>query len=222
MLSLLRGARASRYVLASLALSGAACGGGTGDESSATASGGAGGRGATDARFTIFDLPTPERSPYDIVVGPDGNLWFTEGAGTAVGRITPAGEVTEFPVGTENSFSMTSGPDGNLWFTSSGDSKLCTITPSGTVTAVPLPATVLQVGALVAGPDGNMWVAADSSVAKVTRLRRSHTLPNHHGRKLGKRDHRGPRRQHLVHGVLRAQNREALPFRYDDRVSPGQ
>ena len=40
---------------------------------------------------TEFPIPTPSSTPYGIVVGPDGNLWFTEGAPAAnkVGRITP-------------------------------------------------------------------------------------------------------------------------------------
>ena len=35
--------------------------------------------------------------PSGITAGPDGNLWFTEAAAT-IGRITPAGTVTEFPL----------------------------------------------------------------------------------------------------------------------------
>ena len=36
-------------------------------------------------------------APGDIVAGPDGNLWFVEGS--AIGRVTPAGTVTEFSSG---------------------------------------------------------------------------------------------------------------------------
>ena len=35
-----------------------------------------------------------------IAAGPDGNLWFTEFATNQIGRITPAGTITEFPVPT--------------------------------------------------------------------------------------------------------------------------
>ncbi len=35
-----------------------------------------------------------------IAAGPDGNVWFTEGVGNKIGRITPAGDVTEFPPAT--------------------------------------------------------------------------------------------------------------------------
>ena len=38
-------------------------------------------------------------SPFEITAGPDGNLWFTENVGNRIGRITPAGVVTEFSAG---------------------------------------------------------------------------------------------------------------------------
>jgi virginiamycin B lyase len=75
--------------------------------------------------------------PVAVTAGPDGAVWFTEDSGGStlfkgifsfnpafVGRITPAGDVTEFPVPAEfpNGFGLggiTTGPDGNLWFTES-------------------------------------------------------------------------------------------------------
>jgi len=38
--------------------------------------------------------------PSFIASGPDGNLWFTEPTGK-IGRLTPAGALTEFPVSGE-------------------------------------------------------------------------------------------------------------------------
>ena len=57
--------------------------------------------------------------PGGIAAGPDGNLWFTEGNGNQIGRITTAGVITEFPIPTANSdpYGIAAGPDGNLWFT---------------------------------------------------------------------------------------------------------
>ena len=49
-----------------------------------------------------------------IVPGPDGNMWFN-GFGT-IGRITPAGAITEFAID-GNAEALAWGPDGNLWFT---------------------------------------------------------------------------------------------------------
>ncbi len=36
--------------------------------------------------YTEFSVPTASAAPQDI---PDGNLWFTEGGGNKIGRITP-------------------------------------------------------------------------------------------------------------------------------------
>src|SRR3712207_3436582 len=65
------------------------------------------------ASLKQFRVPTDDSQPRHITVGSDGNLWFTEGnefftpdpdpemGGTfhnQIGRITPAGEITEFRV----------------------------------------------------------------------------------------------------------------------------
>ncbi len=47
---------------------------------------------------TFFPLPNGGTRPYTIVTGPDGNLWFTESSRDAIGRITPDGTITEFPL----------------------------------------------------------------------------------------------------------------------------
>jgi streptogramin lyase len=66
-----------------------------------------------------FSVPTTNGFPSEITAGPDGNIWFTEFYGDKIGRITPSGTVTEFPIPTARSNPpdyITSGPDGNLWF----------------------------------------------------------------------------------------------------------
>lgn len=68
--------------------------------------------------------------PQGIAAGPDGNVWFTEEFGGRIGRITPAGVITEFPIGRPvpgcdpdiepcgvRPGGIAAGPDGNLWFT---------------------------------------------------------------------------------------------------------
>ena len=72
-----------------------------------------GGRPGRDHHLLQRRHHQPARRPR---AGPDGNLWFTGGFESKVGRITTAGSVTEFPsVGGFGA--MTAGPDGNLWFT---------------------------------------------------------------------------------------------------------
>src|SRR5450755_1252800 len=76
----------------------------------------------------------------NIVTGPDGNLWFTLWGEGAVGRITPAGRVTEFSVrnavpGSEPELGgeIVPGADGNLWFADFAGA-IGRITPSGQIT----------------------------------------------------------------------------------------
>lgn len=68
-----------------------------------------------------------------ITLGPDGNLWFTEGSGNRVGRITPAGVITEFKlIGLADNAglsSITTGPDKKLWFTEKNANKIGRFTP---------------------------------------------------------------------------------------------
>ena len=114
---------------------------------------------------------TPGSQPQGIAVGPDGNLWFTEPAGHRIGRITPAGVVTEFPLSADATpVGITVGPDGNLWFTEgAGPGWLGRISTSGVVEEYPRPgaeaASNLQ--GIVTGPDGNLFVADPSGVIRI-------------------------------------------------------
>jgi streptogramin lyase len=61
--------------------------------------------------------------PQSIAAGPEGNMWFTDpNAPYAIGRVNPAGEVSEFPAPSAPA-SIVKGPDGNMWFTQGGSSE---------------------------------------------------------------------------------------------------
>src|SRR5437868_4101348 len=49
--------------------------------------------------FHEFSLAAASQ-PLGITSGPDGNLWFAEAHGNRIGKITPSGEITEFPLPT--------------------------------------------------------------------------------------------------------------------------
>jgi streptogramin lyase len=84
-------------------------------------------RVTTAGVFTRHSLPQPPDYVYlqGIVSGPDGNLWFTVLDYTTntsfIGRITPAGTVTEFatPVTQSAPEGITVGPDRAIWFAAS-------------------------------------------------------------------------------------------------------
>src|SRR5258708_12067255 len=77
-----------------------------------------------------------------IAPGPDGNLWFTEFWANRIGRMTPSGALTEFPIPTPESAprGIVAGPDGNVWFVESANlgSAIARVTTKGVVTEFPL------------------------------------------------------------------------------------
>src|SRR5207248_628541 len=76
-----------------------------------------------------------------IAAGPDGNMWFTAVNSNQVGRITPSGTVTQYPIPTPDSSpqKIVAAPDSNLWFTEEvGQIGMVTVT--GNITEFPLQA----------------------------------------------------------------------------------
>lgn len=125
----------------------------------------------SQAQVTEFSVPTAASSPFGIVSGPDGNLWFTEFTADKIGRSTTAGVITEFafsagfgPAG------LTVGPDGNLWVCGFGSAKVARVTTAGVVTEFPVPTGASQPRSIVTGPDGNLWFTetAGNNVGRIT------------------------------------------------------
>jgi streptogramin lyase len=90
--------------------------------------------------------------PSAIAAGPDGNLWFTEpGPFNAVGRCTPSGGISEYPLPSANAepAGITAGPDGNMWFSEEFVGKIGRLSDltgggtlaSSTITQTPLGGT---------------------------------------------------------------------------------
>ena len=73
-----------------------------------------------------FPIPSGGLSEW-IASGPDGTVWFTEGDGNRIGKITPNGVITEFATAVGSlPEGITIGPDGNLWFTEYSRNKIGT------------------------------------------------------------------------------------------------
>jgi streptogramin lyase len=113
--------------------------------------------------ITRFTVP---RIAVAIAAGPDGNLWFTEGFGGSVGRMTTDGVVTEFAIPTAGvtASAITAGPGGNLWFTEyrsadetgPGVAMIARITAAGEITEFPI-STSYAPFTIVTGSDGGLW-----------------------------------------------------------------
>jgi streptogramin lyase len=99
----------------------------------------------------------PTSDPGELLLASDGNLWFTDDAVPAIGRITPSGEITEFtgPLTSESRpQGLVAGPGGYLWF--ADDDSIGRISLNGTITEFPL-APRSNPEHLVLGPGGNIW-----------------------------------------------------------------
>ena len=116
-----------------------------------------------------YRVPTADSQPRHVTVGSDGNLWFTEGNAVFpnpanVGRITPSGEITEFPVCLDGCLpnDIVQGPGNVLYFTQN-DPGLGRITTSGEVLPDVAPVDgegnqiTNAIGNGIAAAGGNVW-----------------------------------------------------------------
>lgn len=125
---------------------------------------------------TIKEFPvTASSQPASITRGSDGNLWFTEHGANNIGRITPAGIVTEFPLPTATSLpvGITSGPDDNLWFAEIGANKIGVVQIAADIAASQTAAAMVAAG-------GNLTYTitiTNNGPADATNVALTDTLP---------------------------------------------
>ena len=136
-------------------------------------------RMTTSGNLTEFPLPPHfDLHVYGLTSGPDGNVWYVRSRSFIdfepdfgrVGRVTPAGGVTEFSFDDTLS-GITIGPDANLWFTGSGRSNIYRMTTAGQLLLptfqVPGPGRFLV--DVATGPDGNVWFV-ENALNRIGRI----------------------------------------------------
>jgi streptogramin lyase len=139
------------------------------------------------ATIREFQIPTPNTDLFgpfpdstgiqsgDIARGPDGNVWFTEELSQKVGRITPAGVITEFAVPGQILAGIAAGPDGRIWVVDS-TGIIFKMSTAGVIVgtfAVAHPTGCeddQQLTQIVAGPNQTLWFTdlACSVVYRIT------------------------------------------------------
>jgi streptogramin lyase len=132
----------------------------------------------TNGVFTKVAVPKMNyTSSWGFTTAPDGSFWFSElsSQDQAIGRVTPDGTNTEYPIPTDNTVrrvyinGMAVGSDGNIWFSGSEGSDptftsyLRRMTPAGVFTTIPILAT-LGIGEMIAGPDGAIWFSGEETL----------------------------------------------------------
>lgn len=135
----------------------------------------------TTHAITEYNLtqPTPGATtlPDSIIEGPDGNMWFSQANGFngygAIGKISPTGTITEYPItvsSVASPHSLVFGPDGNIWFTTYG-SNIGVMDTNGNIvhhymTGPDQWSSVSR--AICVGPDNQVWfINSSSTVAKI-------------------------------------------------------
>jgi virginiamycin B lyase len=112
---------------------------------------------------TTFPLPAPYTA-FDLVKGPDGNVWFTsdlmlDGSHyDAIGRMTPRGRLRFFTIPTANSApeGIALGPDHDLWF-GEGAGRIGAISTAGKIREFATGYRGSEISAILAGPGRSMW-----------------------------------------------------------------
>jgi streptogramin lyase len=126
--------------------------------------------------------------PDAIIAGPDGNVWFDDQYSNdyEVGRVTPSGTITEYPLGDGLPVGLTAGIDGNIWVAQGAGLDPTTapeavdrIVPAATITPADIerlsmglhPDGVQDGDEIITGPDGNLWFTdsfAPKGIGKVS------------------------------------------------------
>ncbi len=126
---------------------------------------------------TDVSIPTPASAPCSIILGPDGNLWFTQQNAADIGRITPSGVVTEYPIPSGNfAASLTVDANGTIWFTEAASNNIGEITfaaGGGAPVIQEFPfansATTLNITwGIATTPDGNVWFANSNLIGEMS------------------------------------------------------
>ena len=111
--------------------------------------------------ITEFPIPTGGSQPLEIAAGSDGNLWFTEGAASKIGKINPTTDaISEFATPTAGALPalIATGPDGNLWFTEDNAGQIGEINPTtDAINEYSIPYAGTRPIYIAAGPDGDLW-----------------------------------------------------------------
>jgi streptogramin lyase len=117
--------------------------------------------GGTATEFTnVPNLPNCSY-PYDLAVGPDGQVWFTESGSTAgIAEMTTDGatvtqKAATAPASQPNQ--MAKGPDGTIWFVEVAANLIGHIDSLGGLHEYLIPTPAAGWGDIVDGGDGNMW-----------------------------------------------------------------
>jgi streptogramin lyase len=116
--------------------------------------------------FETFEVATKDELS-EIVLGPDGNIWF--GAGTNVERVTPQGAVSIFSTKPAMLVqNLIAGPDGDLWFSGSDyGPEIGRMNISGEMLSELTFKRGGPIEQLIVGPGNKVWVTQADTIIRM-------------------------------------------------------
>lgn len=130
--------------------------------------------GGTDTAFGVANGLQPGAEPDAITPGPGGDTWFDDqrSGDDAVGKATPSGHITEFPL-SGTPWDLTEGIDRNVWLPQGDPNGIDRVTRSGAVSLFTKglkPGAKIEDGTnVVSGPDGNLWFLDEGPPTAIVR-----------------------------------------------------
>ncbi len=110
-------------------------------------------------------------SPFGMVVGPDGALWFTNLNNGSIGRITMLGTTTTFANPAMNEpGGITVGPDKALWFANFNSNSIGRMPTSGLGVTDFVGTGISEPTGIAVGSDGALWFTnyGNNSIGRIT------------------------------------------------------
>jgi virginiamycin B lyase len=139
---------------------------------------------ATHAIVTEYDLPEPTRMPHDVIVAPNGTVWYDSFAEQILGKLDPVtGKTVEYtiptlkPASPKGSLALRADPDGNLWLGMAYQAGVARFDPkTGKFQVFPVPpernkdyVQTTEVEPTHSNVDGKVWIE-DSGTYSIYRL----------------------------------------------------
>lgn len=127
------------------------------------------------AGTTVFPVPTSSAGLGRIVTAPDGNMWFVEADANKVGRITPSGQITEYPFpaefpGTTTLKDLDVAPDGTIWVVYESGERARHMNPDGSTITDGVIGSYPYGEQVRVGPDGTAWITMSFDEDYVIRI----------------------------------------------------
>jgi virginiamycin B lyase len=127
------------------------------------------------AKITEYPVPTAKAEPLNIVLGTDGNLWFTEFGAAQIAKVSTSGTAfIECQLPSQNGqaptpFGIAAGPDGALYATDPASNGLWRVTTGCTATFYSLATANAGPQSITVGPNGALWFV-ETNVDKIAEI----------------------------------------------------